>query len=289
MLHEVQPSEVWGGCGRCAGCDPAGPCRQRPCAGPGARHVRRHAARVAGPAAEPAAGNEDARGSREPGTSVRRVHGHVSADWTPEDVEAYFCAEPRSYQVKGVCDRCAVRDRLGTLFSTVPDDGCGAYAHMRAALIECPEPGTVLNWLRNSRSARLLADLIATGRPLTHLDLDATAGDGRAAPRTVDYLRVRGRHRHRPPSGRPPHPRSARPRHRPRRPGPGPAPSGPRADARPPPRHRRPLATTRLHRLDRLTSKPVRPPRRADHRSKPRRTAGLGGVACGYPEGSRIF
>lgn len=27
------------------------------------------------------------------------------------------------------------------------------------------------------------------GRPLTHLDLDATAGDGRAAQRTVDYLR----------------------------------------------------------------------------------------------------
>lgn len=99
------------------------------------------------------------------------------------------CAEPRSYQVKGVCDRCAVRDRLGTLFSTVPDDGRGAYAHMRAALIECPEPGTVLNWLRNSHSARLLADLVARGRPLTHLDLDATAGDGRAAPRTVDYLR----------------------------------------------------------------------------------------------------
>ncbi|MFF4448747.1 hypothetical protein [Streptomyces sp. NPDC001502] len=74
-----------------------------------------------------------------------------------------------------------MRDRLGTLFSTVPDDGCGAYAHMRAALIECPEPGTVLNWLRNSHSARLLADLVATGRPLTHLDLDATAGDGRAA------------------------------------------------------------------------------------------------------------
>ncbi|MFE1805921.1 hypothetical protein [Streptomyces sp. NPDC059533] len=60
---------------------------------------------------------------------------------------------------------------------------------MRAALADCPEPGTVLNWLRNSHSARLLADLMATGRPVTHADLDATAREGPAAPRTVDYLR----------------------------------------------------------------------------------------------------
>ncbi|MGW5847683.1 hypothetical protein ACWFQ8_06895 [Streptomyces sp. NPDC055254] len=52
-----------------------------------------------------------------------------------------------------------------------------------------PEPGTVLTWLRNSRSARLLADLVATGRPVTHADLDPTAAEGRAAARTVEYLR----------------------------------------------------------------------------------------------------
>ncbi|MEU5778364.1 hypothetical protein ABZ819_34370 [Streptomyces venezuelae] len=58
---------------------------------------------------------------------------------------------------------------------------------MRAALADCPEPGTVVNWLRNSRSARLLADLVATGRPLTHADLDATA-TSRATAMTAEYL-----------------------------------------------------------------------------------------------------
>ncbi|MFD6275022.1 hypothetical protein ACFWFI_05535 [Streptomyces sp. NPDC060209] len=56
-------------------------------------------------------------------------------------------------------------------------------------LADCLEPGTALSWLRNSNSARLPADLVATGQPIPHTDLDATAGEGRAAPRTVDYLR----------------------------------------------------------------------------------------------------
>ncbi|MFJ3176591.1 hypothetical protein ACIPJK_38415 [Streptomyces roseus] len=60
---------------------------------------------------------------------------------------------------------------------------------MRAALADCPEPGTVLNWLRNSHSARLLADLVSTGRLITNADLDTTVSEGQAAARTVDYLR----------------------------------------------------------------------------------------------------
>ncbi|GHE39424.1 hypothetical protein GCM10018785_06300 [Streptomyces longispororuber] len=73
------------------------------------------------------------------------------------------------------------------LFAGVPEDN-GPYAHMRAALAECPEPRRVLNWLCSSRSARLLADLIATGRQLTHEDLDATA-TSRSAAMTAEYLR----------------------------------------------------------------------------------------------------
>ncbi|MFB7375411.1 hypothetical protein ACFC0D_36900 [Streptomyces sp. NPDC056222] len=50
---------------------------------------------------------------------------------------------------------------------------------MRTALAECEQPTTALNWIRNSHSSRLLAGLAATGRPLTHDDLDdlARAGD----------------------------------------------------------------------------------------------------------------
>ncbi|TVL86997.1 hypothetical protein CD790_33905 [Streptomyces sp. SAJ15] len=81
-----------------------------------------------------------------------------------------------------------MKDRLATLFNAAPD-GTDQYVHMRVALADCPEPGTVLNWLRNSRSARLLADLIATGRPLTHADLDATATASRSGARVSDYLR----------------------------------------------------------------------------------------------------
>ncbi|MEU7191182.1 hypothetical protein [Streptomyces sp. NPDC045369] len=56
-----------------------------------------------------------------------------------------------------------------------------------AALAEAPDAGTVLNWLRGSRSARLLHDLTATGRPPSHTDLDATI-DGRGTAMTAEYL-----------------------------------------------------------------------------------------------------
>ncbi|MDD9381287.1 hypothetical protein M8Z33_32480, partial [Streptomyces sp. ZAF1911] len=61
---------------------------------------------------------------------------------------------------------------------------------MRTALANCGRPATALNWLRKSRSAALLADVVTTGRQLTHEDLDvlATAGS-RGGARTVEYLR----------------------------------------------------------------------------------------------------
>ncbi|MFK0258658.1 hypothetical protein [Streptomyces sp. NPDC090445] len=59
---------------------------------------------------------------------------------------------------------------------------------LAATLAQAPDAGTVLNWLRGSRSARLLRDLMNTGRPLSHDDLDATI-DGRAKAMTGEYLR----------------------------------------------------------------------------------------------------
>ncbi|WP_157856520.1 MULTISPECIES: hypothetical protein [Streptomyces] len=57
-------------------------------------------------------------------------------------------------------------------------------------MAECDQPRTALNWIRNSLSARFLADLLATGRPLDHDHLDAVAqGGGRGGAQRVDYLR----------------------------------------------------------------------------------------------------
>ncbi|WTX01090.1 hypothetical protein OG216_47620 (plasmid) [Streptomycetaceae bacterium NBC_01309] len=61
---------------------------------------------------------------------------------------------------------------------------------MHAALADCDQPRTALNWIRNARSAHLLAELVASGRPLTHAALDAMAdGAGRGGAAAVDYLR----------------------------------------------------------------------------------------------------
>ncbi|MEU9108742.1 hypothetical protein AB0D54_31295 [Streptomyces xanthophaeus] len=100
------------------------------------------------------------------------------------------CANPRSYMVRGLCDRCALHDELDTVLGPATAETGDQYARMRMALAECEQPRTALNWIRNSHSSRLLAGLAATGRPLTHDDLDdlARAGD-RGDAQTVDYLR----------------------------------------------------------------------------------------------------
>ncbi|NJQ17175.1 hypothetical protein [Streptomyces bohaiensis] len=82
-----------------------------------------------------------------------------------------------------------MEDRLAALFDAVPESHTSQYAHIRVALADCPEPGTVLNWLCNSRSADLLAGLITVGRPLTHADLDAASDGSRSDAMTADYLR----------------------------------------------------------------------------------------------------
>ncbi|MFE6872815.1 hypothetical protein ACFVFS_40580 [Kitasatospora sp. NPDC057692] len=61
---------------------------------------------------------------------------------------------------------------------------------MRSALTARDEPATALSWLRGSRSAALLTDVVADGRSLTRGDLDTLAlAEGRGGARVVDYLR----------------------------------------------------------------------------------------------------
>ncbi|MGW6991335.1 hypothetical protein [Streptomyces sp. NPDC054946] len=107
----------------------------------------------------------------------------------PDPYACERCAGPRSYKVGRLCDRCAVADHLEDLCTDVPEAaGTRPLAAMRAALAQAPDAGTVLNWLRGSCSARLLRDLMTTGRPLSHTDLDATI-DGRGTAMTAEYLR----------------------------------------------------------------------------------------------------
>ncbi|MFF5088959.1 hypothetical protein [Streptomyces niveus] len=92
--------------------------------------------------------------------------------------------------MRGLCDRCTLRDQLDVLFDAVPATMRSRFEPMRAALCECDQPRTVLNWVRNSHSAQLFADLTAAERTPTHEDLDCLARDvGRGDAQTIDYLR----------------------------------------------------------------------------------------------------
>lgn len=186
-------------CGKHAAMDPCSNCRPRPLA-PCA--LCQTSAQVCarwpvGPVCHSCYRDARRRPAICPGCERRRVliahrrHQRVCGPCAghPDLYACPRCGEPRSYQVRGSCDRCAVEDRLTALFSAVPGGDTGQYARMRATLADCPDPGTALNWLRNSRSARLMADLIATGRPLTHADLDATATGSRSNAMIADYLR----------------------------------------------------------------------------------------------------
>ncbi|MET9607073.1 hypothetical protein ABZZ17_18640 [Streptomyces sp. NPDC006512] len=87
------------------------------------------------------------------------------------------------------CDRCAVAEHLNVLFGDLPPQPAAALAPLGEALVAAEHPRTVLTWLRNSASARILTDTAAAGRLPTHADLDAIAASGRGAAQRTDYLR----------------------------------------------------------------------------------------------------
>ncbi|SCE05053.1 hypothetical protein GA0115237_10884 [Streptomyces sp. ScaeMP-6W] len=121
-------------------------------------------------------------------TDGRRVCGPCTGHGDPYACPR--CACPRSYTVRGLCDRCTLQDELDAVLGPAAEAPDGQYARMRTALAECDQPRTALNWLRNSYSGRLLAGLAFTGRPLTHDDLETLARSGtRGDAQTIDYLR----------------------------------------------------------------------------------------------------
>ncbi|GAA4991317.1 hypothetical protein GCM10023205_74120 [Yinghuangia aomiensis] len=97
------------------------------------------------------------------------------------------CGDTRRTRVRGLCDRCAVDDRLAALFDPLPAAAAAELRPLREALASSDRPAAVLAWLQLSASAPLLGRLAATGRPLGHDDLDTATGTAPTA--TVDYLR----------------------------------------------------------------------------------------------------
>ena len=73
----------------------------------------------------------------------------------------------------GQCPRCALRTRLVDLLTSPNGEICPQLAPLLEALAKTERPLAVIRWLAHSPAARLLAQLAAHGRPVTHDDLDA--------------------------------------------------------------------------------------------------------------------
>ncbi|GGM26439.1 hypothetical protein GCM10010129_83660 [Streptomyces fumigatiscleroticus] len=99
------------------------------------------------------------------------------------------CGGPSSPLVQSLCDRCAVTGRLTALLDTLSSQAARQLGPLCEALLGYESPRTVLRWLRNSASARLLSDAATANRALTHTDLDQLAEISRSAAQTTDYLR----------------------------------------------------------------------------------------------------
>ncbi|MGC4773659.1 hypothetical protein ACLQ25_32450 [Micromonospora sp. DT44] len=117
------------------------------------------------------------------------ARGPEGEDWcascssTDQPRSCTLCGEPGDL-LRGTCPRCVLRARVSDLLS--PGGGAvpAALEPLSAVLADADNPYRVLQWLRSSPSARLLAQLARQPGELTHDALDAFA------PGLVsDYLR----------------------------------------------------------------------------------------------------
>ncbi|MFD3469968.1 hypothetical protein ACFWWM_27105 [Streptomyces sp. NPDC058682] len=97
---------------------------------------------------------------------------------------------PQQPRHRDSCDRCAVEDRLEALFHGLPPDAAAQLVPLRAAPVAAEHQRTVLAWLRNSASARILIGIAASCRLPTHADLDTIAASGRGAAQCAAHLRA---------------------------------------------------------------------------------------------------
>ncbi len=92
------------------------------------------------------------------------------------------CGEScRPYEV-GLCTRCVLEDRLSQLFGE-PSEG-GRLEPLREALLEVPEPRSMLGWIRRPRVRDLLLQISAGELELSH-----EAFDQHERSRQLDHLR----------------------------------------------------------------------------------------------------
>jgi len=72
----------------------------------------------------------------------------------------------------GTCGRCVLADRLDDLLQRANGSTAPPLKPVRDALVAVEHPASIIGWLRKSASARLLAQLAAEDRPITHELLD---------------------------------------------------------------------------------------------------------------------
>lgn len=82
------------------------------------------------------------------------------------------CGSRDTPYARGTCARCVARQQLGDLLTgpdgTVPDQ----LLHVLHSLEAADAPARIISWLQSSTSARLLAELAAAGKHVTHDLLD---------------------------------------------------------------------------------------------------------------------
>lgn len=92
---------------------------------------------------------------------------------TAIDYSCRRCGYPGLIYAAGTCARCVLTERVDDLLqSGGPPDVTAQLKPLRDALTAVEHPVTVLRWLGQAPSARLLAQLAAQNSPLTHQMLD---------------------------------------------------------------------------------------------------------------------
>ncbi|MFJ9371020.1 hypothetical protein ACIRRA_42345 [Nocardia sp. NPDC101769] len=101
------------------------------------------------------------------------------------DYQCTWCGQAGRNYMAGRCFRCCVEVRLqamlGDTDGRIPDH----LVPLTERLLAAEKPRSVLIWLRKSTAAQLLADLAATGEPITHALLDQ-----QPPARAVEVLRA---------------------------------------------------------------------------------------------------
>jgi hypothetical protein len=87
------------------------------------------------------------------------------------------CGQGGRIYADRTCGRCVLADRLDDLLQQANGSTALQLKPVRDALVAVEHPISILGWLRKSASARLLAQLAAEDRPITHELLDQLPQD----------------------------------------------------------------------------------------------------------------